>query len=96
MKASMRCATSTSTSTRPVANTLNRLGDHMPKFLADGGFDRLKRRAFATDLARLELLMSEVFDAEDSPVLNEEQVAAVPPDDMGWHEAARDSCTPPS
>jgi hypothetical protein len=58
--------------------TLNRLGDHLPKFLAEGGFDRLKRRPFATDLARLELLMSEVFDSEEVPVLNEEQVARIP------------------
>jgi hypothetical protein len=61
--------------------TLNRLGDHMPKFLAEGGFERLtKRRGFVTDLARLELLMTEVFDEEEAPVLNEEQVARVPLD----------------
>jgi hypothetical protein len=59
--------------------TLNRLGDHMPRFLADGGFESLnKRRPFVTELARLELLMTEVFDEEEAPVRNEEQVAKVP------------------
>ena len=59
--------------------TLNRLGDHMPRFLAEGGFESLtKRRGFVTDLARLELLMTEVFDEAESPVLDEEQVARVP------------------
>ena len=60
--------------------TLNRLGDHLPRFLAEGGFDGLKRRAFDTDLARLELMMTEVFDEAEAPVLNEEQVARVPVD----------------
>lgn len=61
--------------------TLNRLGDHLPKFLAEGGFESLKKhRGFVNDLARLELLMTEVFDEEESPVLNEEQVARVPLD----------------
>jgi hypothetical protein len=50
----------------------------MPRFLAEGGFENLKRRPFATDLARLELLMTEVFDEQDAPVLNEDQVARVP------------------
>ena len=60
--------------------TLNRLGDHMPRFLAEGGFEALKRRPFATDLSRLELMMTEVFDEEEAPVLNEDQVAQVPAD----------------
>lgn len=58
--------------------TLNRLGDHMPKFLAENGFELLKRRPFVTDLARLELMMTEVFDEEEVPVLDEQQVARVP------------------
>ena len=58
--------------------TLNRLGDHLPQFLADGGCESLKRRPFITEMVRLELLMTEVFDEEEVPVLNEEQVSRVP------------------
>ncbi len=58
--------------------TLNRLGDHLPHFLTEGGCEGLKRRPFLTELARLELLMTEVFDEEEVPVLNEEQVSRVP------------------
>ena len=61
--------------------SLNRLGDHFPRFLAEGGFPSLKReRPFVTELARLELMMTEVFDEEEASVLNEEQVARVPLD----------------
>jgi hypothetical protein len=60
--------------------SLNRLGDHLPKFLSDGGFDGLKRRGFVTELARLELLMTEVFDDVEVPVLDEAGVARVPAD----------------
>ena len=60
--------------------TLNRLGDHMPRFLAEGGFPELSRRPFVTDLARLELLMTEVFDEEEAAILDEKQVAAIPLD----------------
>jgi len=41
--------------------TLNRLGDHVPEFLARTG--RWPHRAFLRDLARLELAVTEVFDA---------------------------------
>lgn len=59
--------------------SLNRLGDHLPRFLTEGGFDRLKQgRQFAIDLARLELLMTEVFDDEEAAVLDEDQVAKIP------------------
>ena len=61
--------------------SLNRLGDHLPRFLTEAGYAPLKRqRPFATDLARLELLMTEVFDEEETPVLDEEQVARIPVD----------------
>lgn len=67
--------------------SLNRLGDHLPRFLADGGFPSLKRKLpFATDLARIELMMTEVFDEEEAPVLDEEQVAGVP---MGAWESMK-------
>lgn len=51
--------------------TLNRLGDQLPEFLGPG---------FAGELARLELALSEVFDAEESPVLSAAAIAQVPPD----------------
>lgn len=59
--------------------TLNRLGDHLPRFIARGG-GKLARKEFLADLARLELLMTEVFDEEEVPVLDEQQVKRVPPE----------------
>jgi hypothetical protein len=63
--------------------SLNRLGDHLPAYVlrAPG----LKGRAFAHDLARLELALSRAFDAPQTPVLNAEAVAAVPAD--AWESA---------
>lgn len=43
--------------------TLNRLGDHFPAFIQSR--KNLRQRGFLYDLARLELAMSEVFDAEE-------------------------------
>ncbi len=45
--------------------TLNRLGDHLPAFLPT--IENLPRAAFHLDLARFELLATEVFDAPESP-----------------------------
>jgi len=62
--------------------TLNRLGDHLPQFLLDGA------RPYAEllhELARLELAITEVFDADEAPVLTPEQVRAVAPE--CWPEA---------
>jgi hypothetical protein len=58
--------------------SLNRLGDHLPEYLprAPG----LPRRAFSHDLARLELALSRVFDAPQTPPLTPEAIAAVPPE----------------
>jgi hypothetical protein len=63
--------------------SLNRLGDHLPAYVrrAPG----LTRRGFAHDLARLELALSRVFDAPETPALTAEAVAAVPPD--AWENA---------
>jgi hypothetical protein len=44
--------------------TLNRLGDHVPAYLARS--DRSPHGSFLADLARLELAVTEVFDAEAS------------------------------
>jgi len=56
--------------------TLNRLGDHLPEFIATA--PRLRRRGFCHDLARLERAMSHVFDEEETPALTPEAIAAVP------------------
>lgn len=58
--------------------SLNRLGDRFPDYVlrAPG----LRRRAFCHDLARLELAISQVFDAPQTPPLAAEAIEAVPPD----------------
>ena len=56
--------------------TLNRLGDHLPEYIRTA--PGIARRGFLYDLARLELAVSEVFDAPESPVLTTEQIAQVP------------------
>ncbi len=63
--------------------TLNRLGDHLPEYIrAASG---IARRGFLHDLARLELAVSQVFDAPESPVLTTEQIAQVPTE--AWADA---------
>lgn len=52
--------------------TLNRLGDSFPEFLADDSFLR--------DLARFELAMTEVFDAEETPELDPAVFGSIGPD----------------
>ena len=64
--------------------TLNRLGDHLPEFLATAGA-RVPGRAFAAELARVELAMTEAFDAAETPPLSAEAIAAVPAD--AWEHA---------
>ncbi len=63
--------------------TLNRLGDHVPEFVAKQR--GLKHREFLKDLARLERVVSEAFDAEETPRLTDEQVQAVPA--LAWAKA---------
>jgi hypothetical protein len=63
--------------------TFNRLGDRLPDFVA--GAEWLARRGFSHDLARLELAVSQVFDANETPALTAEQVAAVPAE--AWERA---------
>ena len=63
--------------------TLNRLGDHLPEYIREA--PGIARRGFLYDLARLELAVSEVFDAAESPVLTTEQIAQVPTD--AWANA---------
>jgi hypothetical protein len=52
--------------------TLNRLGDSFPDFLTDDPFLR--------DLARFELAMTEVFDAEETPELDPAVFGSIGPD----------------
>jgi hypothetical protein len=63
--------------------TLNRLGDHLPEFVAS--LEDLPRKAFCADLARLEYALTCVFDAGETPSLTAEQVQAVPP--QAWETA---------
>ena len=63
--------------------TLNRLGDHFPEFV--GTAAGLRRSAFGHDLARLELAIAQVFDAEETPALSAEAIAAVP--EAAWETA---------
>lgn len=59
--------------------TLNRLGDHFPKYLARDPDLRLR------ELARLELVMTEVFDEAETSVLTPQAVAQW--DESMWAEA---------
>jgi len=59
--------------------TLNRLGDRFPEFIrASSG---IRRRAFVSDLARLELAVTEVFDAPETPAWSAEEIAAMREDE---------------
>jgi hypothetical protein len=64
--------------------TLNRLGDHLPEFVATKA--DLPKRDFCHDLARLEFALTGVFDAGETQPLTPEAVRAVPQE--AW-EAAR-------
>jgi hypothetical protein len=63
--------------------TLNRLGDHLPRFFADRPAHQ--QAELLQDLARLELAMTKVFDEQESPVLRVEELEAIPPE--SWGEA---------
>ena len=63
--------------------TLNRLGDHLPEFLRNT--PGLEPHGFLVDLARLELATTEVFDAEETPALDEATLAELQTED--WERA---------
>ena len=65
--------------------TLNRLGDHLPEFIARLATDALPRKEFCEDLSRLELALTEVFDEVETPSLSGDAVRAVPQD--AWENA---------
>lgn len=57
--------------------TLNHLGRSFPEFIQES---TLKEKAFLYDLARLELAVTNVMEAEESPALAAEEVTALSPD----------------
>ena len=63
--------------------TLNRLGDHVPEFVAT--LEDLPEKDFCYDLARLELALTGVFDAGETAPLAAEAVRAVPQE--AWETA---------
>lgn len=72
--------------------TLNPFGRRLPEYLvtapARAGHRRaagVRRRAFCRELARLELALTEVFDAPEVPALSEEAIAGVPAE--AWENA---------
>jgi hypothetical protein len=63
--------------------TLNRLGDALPDFVRSTR--GIRQKGFVADLARLELLMTEVFDAPESPAWPAEEVGRLP--EEAWERA---------
>jgi hypothetical protein len=63
--------------------TLNRLGDHLPEFVAT--LTDLAKTEFCVELARLELALSVIFDANESPSLTPDAVRTVPQE--AWESA---------
>jgi hypothetical protein len=55
--------------------TLNPLGRHLPDYLEQA---RVRKHEFCRDLARLERALAEVFEAEETPALDEAAITAVP------------------
>lgn len=56
--------------------TFNRLGSGFPEFLRSSR--GVRKKAFVAELARLELAVTEVFDAPESPAWPAEEVAKLP------------------
>ena len=63
--------------------TLNRLGDRVPEFV--DAIDDLPKPEFCRELVRLELELTWIFDADETPCLTEAQIQAVPAD--AWERA---------
>jgi hypothetical protein len=57
--------------------TLNRLGDHLPEFIAGS---TLKRKTFLADLARVELAMTHVFEEVEAAPMPPDAISSVPPE----------------
>jgi hypothetical protein len=58
--------------------TLNRLGDHLPRFLMESW--RHPQAAFLSDLARAELAITEAFDEEESSPVDGATIAGIAPE----------------
>jgi len=63
--------------------TLNRLGDHLPDFIAT--LQDIPKPEFCHNLARLEYALTLVFDEQETPRLTQEAIQAVPQD--AWEQA---------
>lgn len=63
--------------------SFNQFGRRFPEFLRHSR--HVRRKAFACDLARLELAVTEVFDAAESPRLSPEDLEKIP--EEAWPEA---------
>jgi len=59
--------------------TLNRLGDTLPEFIAAS---TMRRRAFLSDLAKLELAMTKVFDEAEAEPLPGDAIASIAPEQI--------------
>jgi hypothetical protein len=66
-----------------VSYSFNPFGKHFPGFLRTS--PHIRRKAFVYDLARLELAVTEVFDAPQSPKLTPEGAAKIP--ESAWPKA---------
>lgn len=66
-----------------VSYSFNPFGRHLPEFLRTSR--RVRRKAFVHDLARLELAVTEVFDAPESPRLSPADVAKI--SEAAWPSA---------
>jgi hypothetical protein len=63
--------------------TLNVLGREIADYVSQAPY--ISHRGFCRDLARLEWAITEAFDAPETPVLTESDIAVVPPD--AWEGA---------
>jgi len=63
--------------------TLNRLGDHLPEFLAT--VEDIRSPGFCRELARLEYALTQVFDEQETPRMTQEAIQSVPED--AWENA---------
>jgi hypothetical protein len=57
--------------------TFNRLGDSLPEYIASSS---MKRRNFLSDLAKLELAMTHVFDEAEAEALPADAIAGIAPE----------------
>ncbi len=66
------------------SKNLSRLGAEFPAYLAEEAED-VPHREFVVEVARLERACEDVFDADRSPSIDQEELAAIPPE--SWADA---------